>query len=133
MAATQDSQQAIADYLLSYTDNKNSFVVRADSGMDELDPLSTNNILAVNGSALEERVLPASLDKQMANNFSSLAQDHARLFKEMIGDFSSAPIYLRSLITLNAGAAFCYPAKSRIWKADQNFSGRSFAVRRSFS
>jgi len=121
-AATKDSQQAIADYLRSHADNASSFVVRADSGMDELDPAANNTILAVNKSSITESILPASQDKQFTNCFSSTAAENAHLFKEMINDFSSAPLYLRSLVTLNAGAAFLLSGKVTNIEAGQKLA-----------
>ena len=114
--ATKESQQAIADYLLSYTSNKNSFVVRADSGIDELDPSSNNSILTVTHSSIVPSILSSSIAKQTINSVSLTVSENVRLFKHVISDFSSAPLYLRSLITLNAGAGFFLDGKSKKYR-----------------
>ena len=110
-AATKQSQQAIADYLCSYTDNKKSFVVRADSGIDELDPYSDNSIFTVNNSCITKSTLSADAVQKNINEFSLTAEENVCHFKQIISDFSAAPLYSRSLITLNAGAAFLLSGK----------------------
>jgi len=122
----KESQLAIADYLASLTSNKSSFVVHADSGVDEIDPTSNNSVLVVNGSSITETIVAAEEIRKNTDCFSFTAADNARQFKEMVDDFSSAPAYLQSLITLNAAAGFLVAGKVKDMDAGQAFARELF-------
>ncbi len=116
-AATNDAQQALAGYLFSYTDSKKALVVHADSGLDELDPASSNTIitinkLAMNKPAISESILNFGLDKEIQDSKLLTPKENARLFRQIITDFSSSPHYFRALVTLNAAAGFFVTGKT---------------------
>ncbi len=109
----QDAQQAIADYLFSYTANEKSFVIRAMSGLDELDPVSANSIMQVDRSGIKEISYPADspADIYPETEGSLTAKDNAFLFKEIISTPEFSGTYFQDLITLNAAAGFLLAGK----------------------
>jgi anthranilate phosphoribosyltransferase len=124
--AKKESQLAIADYLSSLASNKNSFVILADSGTDEMDPASKNSMLIVNKSSIAENFIAAVEPGANTSCFLSTSADNARLFNEMLNDFSSAPRYLQLLITLNAAAGFLLAGKVKDIEAGQKFARELF-------
>ena len=109
--ASESAQQSIAEYLSLDKKNKKSLVVRADSGLDELDPSTENNLLLVDRSTVSKSSLRSS-EKVEADNISLIKQDRARIFQEMIAGRSLPTNYFQALVTLNAGAGFFITGKT---------------------
>ncbi len=113
---TSDAQMAIAEYLFSYKACKKALVVRADSGLDELDPASGNEILTIDKLSISRSRLNLTFDNENSKENSAAQlmtpQENGRLFIEMINGSLSPSNYFRTSVTLNAGAGFFVANKS---------------------
>ncbi len=113
---TSDAQKAIAEYLLSYKVCKKALIVCADSGLDELNPASGNEILTIDKLSISRSHLSIIFDNKNSkeNSVTQLItpQENGRLFIEMVNGSLSPSNYFRTSVTLNAGAGFFVANKS---------------------
>jgi anthranilate phosphoribosyltransferase len=105
--STRKSQIAIANYLNEDANNKCSFVVHCKNGLDELCSGASNHILQVDNQGIKEKELSfTAIEQNFIRTMKFTPQENVSMFNEVINNFDSAPVYIRSLITLNAGAGF---------------------------
>ncbi len=102
----------IADYLFSYKGSKKALIVRADSGLDELDPSCSNEILSVDSSSINSSSLSLSMDTDNPGTPLLTAEENAQIFKEMISGCLPWTNYFVNSVSLNAGAGFFVAGKS---------------------
>jgi anthranilate phosphoribosyltransferase len=108
-----DAQKAIADYLFLYKACTKALVVRADSGLDELDPTARNEILSIDRQSINSSYLDLSIKADSRLNGPLLtAKENAIIFNKMIRGTLSCTDYYVNSVTLNAGAGFFIAGKS---------------------
>jgi anthranilate phosphoribosyltransferase len=109
-------------------------VVRADSGLDELDPSSTNSLLYADQGVLSEQTLEFR-DQNEAPRSALTAHENVELFTLLIDDFDHAPGYFQRLVTLNSALGFSLSGAARDMTEGERLSVdllRSGAVKEKF-
>jgi anthranilate phosphoribosyltransferase len=95
---------SLADYLATDGVTKRALIVTAGSGLDELDPGSTNQIVKVEKQSVEQSSLDASVHFDADGKKALNVEDNRYIFDEMLRNNASG--YYRHLVCLNAGAGF---------------------------
>lgn len=121
-----DAQKAIADYLFSYKVCTKALVVRAESGLDELDPASRNEILSVDSQSINNSHLNLNMEKENISAELLTAKENAQIFNKMINNSLPSSNYFLTSVILNAGAGFFIAGKSASIEEGQKFANDLF-------
>jgi anthranilate phosphoribosyltransferase len=92
-------QRLLAEYLTH--DDQISCVVRADSGLDEIDPNAFNLLLYGKYGKIEERSLN-NADAGDSPSSALTASENANMFLTLCENFDNAPSYFQRLVVLNS-------------------------------
>lgn len=99
------AQNLIANYLADDCHTERAFVVRANSGLDELDPCSNNHILDISPGGIKSRqvIYPQPVRRQPT--MSLTPEENARIFNQLLCRPVSCEYFL-DLVCMNSAAAF---------------------------
>lgn len=86
-------------------------VVTAESGLDEMDSASNNNILEVTPNGLRAMHYPASMSDTQEGKQGLSAKENANAFIDIISNRESPYHYFHSLIGLNSALGFLLAGK----------------------
>lgn len=104
-------QNVLGQYLANASRTTAAFIVRSESGLDELDPYDTNYISKVNGSNISKATIAPFSSNRHERKSECTAKDNLDAFTQLLGDADSDSS-LKDFLGLNSGAGFVVTGKA---------------------
>lgn len=99
-------QELIAQFISEQEENKKTLVVRAETGLDEIDADCANDLIEVNGGISRKSVYKTDFEVRSTGGMGALTpEENKSIFLSIISGEDKDSRY-RRLVCLNAGAGF---------------------------